>query len=140
MPVVPRVTTLRVRPVIPESVPQQSTWGLSQLATAGRGQAEWRASLALPTVQITSRRSEADVLAVFRRLQEEQPSLFGQATLKHWNLWLQNSGAVRVAAQVFLPQFTAQVGPFASEEDAAAACRVLQAAADIRCLGRSGLK
>jgi len=179
MPVVPRVTTLRVRPVIlPESVPQQSTsvtrgmsrWataapqsisvtrGLSQLATAapwlGRGQAESRAILALPTVEIASQRSLPDVLAVFRKLQEEQPTLFGQATLKRiillGNLGLQDSGfskAVPVAAsvsppspQVPLPDFTAQVGPFASAKDAVAACQVLQAAADIRCLGFSGLK
>src|SRR5262245_10352065 len=32
-------------------------------------------------VRIASQRSEADVLAVFRRLQQEQPTLFGQATL-----------------------------------------------------------
>ena len=174
MPAVPRVTTLRVRPVIPESVPQQSTSvtrGLSQLATAapwlGRGQAESRAILALPTVQaesrailalptvqIASQRSLPDVLAVFRKLQEEQPTLFGQATLKRiillGNLGLQDSGfskAAPVAAsvsppspQVPLPDFTAQVGPFASAKDAVAACQVLQAAADIRCLGFSGLK
>src|SRR5262245_5323109 len=32
-------------------------------------------------VQIASQRSEADVLAVFRRLQQEQPTLFSRATL-----------------------------------------------------------
>jgi hypothetical protein len=32
-------------------------------------------------VQIASQRSEADVLAVFCRLQQEQPALFSQATL-----------------------------------------------------------
>jgi len=123
MPMVPRVTTLRVRPVIPESVPQQ----------------------ALPTVQIVSQRSEADVLAVFRRLQEEQPSLFGQATLKRINIV---GGAkptdimIAVNARLDLERmiYTAQVGPFESVKDAVAACRVLQAAADIRCLGLSGLK
>ena len=72
-------------------------------------------------VQIASQRSEADVLAVFRRLQQEQPTLFGQATLKRIDLGRQS--------------YTAQVGPFASEKDAAAACRVLQAA-DIRCLAQ----
>jgi sporulation related protein len=72
-------------------------------------------------LQIVSDRSEADVLAVFRRLQEEQPTLFGQATLKRIDLGRQS--------------YTAQVGPFASEKDAAAACRVLQAA-DIRCLAQ----
>jgi hypothetical protein len=72
-------------------------------------------------VQIASQRSEADVLAVFRRLQEEQPTLFGQATLKRTDLGLQS--------------YTAQVGPFASEKDAAALCLALKAA-DIQCLGQ----
>ena len=71
-------------------------------------------------VQIVSRRSEADVLAVFRRLQEEQPTLFGQATLKRIDLGLQS--------------YTAEVGPLASEKDAAAVCRALEAA-DIQCHG-----
>jgi len=72
-------------------------------------------------VQIASQRAEADVLAVFRRLQQEQPTLFGQATLKRIDLGLQG--------------YTAQVGPFASEKDAAAVCRALEAA-DIQCLGQ----
>jgi SPOR domain len=72
-------------------------------------------------LQIVSDRSEVDVLAVFRRLQEEQPTLFGQAALKPVDLGLQG--------------YTAQVGPFASEKDAAAVCRVL-GAADIRCLAQ----
>jgi len=72
-------------------------------------------------LQIASHRSEADVLAVFRRLQEEQPTLFGQANLKRIDLGLQS--------------YTAQVGPFASEKDAAAVCRALEAA-DIQCLGQ----
>jgi hypothetical protein len=68
-------------------------------------------------VQIASQRSEADVLAVFRRLQQEKPTLFSQATL----------------SRIVGPQsYSARVGPFASEEDAAAACLAL-AAADIRC-------
>jgi SPOR domain len=69
-------------------------------------------------VQIASQRSEADVLAVFRRLQQEQPTLFGQATLSRIDLGPQSYGA--------------RVGPFASEKDAAAACQAL-AVADIRC-------
>jgi hypothetical protein len=69
-------------------------------------------------VQIASQRSEADVLAVFRRLQQEQPTLFSQATLSRIDLGPQN--------------YSARVGPFASEKDAAAACQAL-AAADIRC-------
>ena len=69
-------------------------------------------------VQIASQRSEADVLAVFRRLQEEQPTLFSQATLSRIDLDPQG--------------YSARVGPFASEKDAAAACLAL-AAADIRC-------
>ena len=69
-------------------------------------------------VQIASQRSEADVLAVFRRLQQEQPTLFSQATLSRIDLGPQGYGA--------------RVGPFASEKDAAAACLAL-AAADIRC-------
>ena len=69
-------------------------------------------------VQIASQRSEADVLAVFRRLQQEQPTLFSQATLSRIDLGPQS--------------YSARVGPFASEEDAAAACLAL-AAADIRC-------
>src|SRR5262249_41216476 len=72
-------------------------------------------------LQIVSRGSEADVLAVFRRLQEEQPTLFGQATLKRIDLGLQS--------------YTAEVGPFASEKDAAAVCRALEAA-DIQCHGQ----
>ena len=69
-------------------------------------------------VQIASQRSEADVLAVFRRLQQEHPTLFGQATLSRIDLGPQT--------------YSARVGPFASEKDAAAACMAL-AAADIRC-------
>jgi hypothetical protein len=69
-------------------------------------------------VQIASHRSEADVLAVFRRLQQEQPTLFSQATLSRIDLGPQTYGA--------------RVGPFASEKDATAACQAL-AAADIRC-------
>jgi SPOR domain len=69
-------------------------------------------------VQIASQRSEADVLAVFRRLQQEQPTLFSQATLSRIDLGPQS--------------YSARVGPFASEKDAAAACLAL-ATADIRC-------
>jgi hypothetical protein len=69
-------------------------------------------------VQIASQRSEADVLAVFRRLQQEQPTLFSQATLSRIDLGPES--------------YSARVGPFASEKDAAAACLAL-AAADIRC-------
>src|SRR6516162_10264759 len=69
-------------------------------------------------VQIASQRSEADVLAVFRRLQQEQPTLFSQATLSRIDLGPQS--------------YSARVGPFASEKDAASACLAL-AAADIRC-------
>jgi len=69
-------------------------------------------------VQIASQRSEADVLAVFRRLQQEQPALFSQATLSRIDHGAQS--------------YSARVGPFASEKDAAAACLAL-AAADIRC-------
>jgi len=69
-------------------------------------------------VQIASQRSEADVLAVFRRLQQEQPTLFSQANLSRIDLGPQSYGA--------------RVGPFASEKDAAAACLAL-AAAEIRC-------
>jgi SPOR domain len=72
-------------------------------------------------LQIVSDRSEADVLAVFRRLQEEQPTLFGQATLKRIDLGRQS--------------YTAQVGPFASEKDVGTVCQVLKAA-DIRCLSQ----
>jgi hypothetical protein len=69
-------------------------------------------------VQIATQRREGDVLAVFRRLQQEQPTLFGQATLSRIELGPQS--------------YSARIGPFASEKDAAAACRAL-AAADIRC-------
>jgi SPOR domain len=69
-------------------------------------------------VQIASQRSEADVLAIFRRLQQEQPTLFSQATLSRIDLGSQS--------------YSARLGPFASEKDAAAACLAL-AAADIRC-------
>jgi hypothetical protein len=71
-------------------------------------------------VQIASQRSEAHVLAVFRRLQEEQPTLFGQASLKRVDIGMQ--------------AYTAQLGPFGSEKDAAAVCRALEAAA-IQCRG-----
>jgi hypothetical protein len=70
-------------------------------------------------LKIVSHRSEADVLAVFRRLQQEHPTLFGQATLKRIERGPQS--------------YTAQVGPFASEKDAAAFCLALKAA-DIQCL------
>jgi hypothetical protein len=69
-------------------------------------------------VQIASQRSEADVLAVFRRLQREQPTLFGQSTLSRIDLGPQS--------------YSARLGTFASEKEAAAACLAL-AAADIRC-------
>jgi SPOR domain len=69
-------------------------------------------------VQIASQRSEADVLAVFRKLQQEQPTLFSQATLSRIDLGPQS--------------YSARLGPFASEKDAAAACLAL-AAADIQC-------
>jgi hypothetical protein len=72
-------------------------------------------------VRIESQRSEAEVLVVFRRLQEEQPTLFGQATLKRIDSGPQS--------------YTAQAGPFASEKEAAAVCRSLEAA-DIQCLGQ----
>jgi hypothetical protein len=69
-------------------------------------------------VQIASQRSEADVLAVIRKLQQEQPTLFSQATLSRIDLGSQS--------------YSARVGPFASEKDAAAAGLAL-AAADIQC-------
>jgi hypothetical protein len=69
-------------------------------------------------VQIASQRSEADVLAVFRRLQQEQPQLFGQASLSRTDLGPRS--------------YSARVGPFISEKDAVAACLAL-AAADIKC-------
>jgi hypothetical protein len=72
-------------------------------------------------IQIVSQRSEADVLAVFRRLQAEQPTLFGQASLKRIELGMQS--------------YTAQLGPFGSGKDAAAVCRALEVAA-IKCLGQ----
>jgi SPOR domain len=74
-------------------------------------------------VQIASRRSEAEVLAVFRRLQQEQPTLFSQTTLSRID-----SYSVGVD-----PFYSARVGPFSSEKDAAAACLAL-ATADIQCL------
>ncbi len=77
-----------------------------------------KAPLEQHVLQIVSQRSEADVLAVFRRLQQEQPALFSQATLSRIDLGPQS--------------YSARVGPFASEKDAAAACLAL-AAADIRC-------
>jgi hypothetical protein len=83
-------------------------------------------------VQIASQRSEADVIAMFRRLQQENPTLFGQATLKP--LPAQAGQAQRVGDRG--PQgYTAEIGPFASEKDAAALCRALEAA-DIQCLGQ----
>jgi SPOR domain len=90
-------------------------------------------SLSIPgqhVVQIASQRSEADVLAVFRRLQQEQPTLFGQAILKRIDPPL--GVAERVQNRLGLQSYTAQIGPFASAKDAAAACEAL-AAADIRC-------
>jgi hypothetical protein len=72
-------------------------------------------------VQIVSQRSEADVLAVFHRLQEEQPTLFGHATVNRIDLGMQS--------------YTAQVGPFASGKDTAALCLALKAA-DIQCLSQ----
>jgi tetratricopeptide (TPR) repeat protein len=115
--------------------------------TEAAGLFERALAQALPTVQIVSQRSEADVLAVLRRLQENQPSLFGQAKLGVVApLKRQQAGTesrlTRASAARDLEGmiYTAQVGPFASAKDAVAACQVLQAAADIRCLGFSGLK
>src|SRR5262249_42538320 len=72
-------------------------------------------------VQIATRRSEADVLAIFRRLQQEQPTLFSQATLRPMM-----SFGFDDRPQSYNG---ARVGPFASEKDAALAL----AAADIPC-------
>ena len=68
------------------------------------------------------------MLAVFRRLQQEQPTLFSQATLSRIDLGPQTAGDRRID----LSSYSARIGPFASEKDAAAACLAL-AAADIRC-------
>src|SRR5262245_46951955 len=87
-------------------------------ATSSRSPSTRPAPSEQHVVRITSQRSEADVLAVFRRLQQEQPTLFSQATLSRIDLGPQS--------------YRARVGPFASEKDAAAACQAL-AAADIRC-------
>jgi hypothetical protein len=174
-----------------EAAPEQQVTG--QLTP----QSVWQQPV--PTVQIISQRSEADVLAVFRRLQEEQPSLFGQATLMRSNIvenakpteakptgsptaspaarakpttdlrGLRSPGSsppdttakpigrivVSVVPHPYVQPpaqsaaqpaeadlrliFTAQVGPFASLKDAWTACGVFQAA-DIRCVGFSGLK
>jgi hypothetical protein len=120
-----------------EASPEQQ--GAGQL----RPQSVWQQA-----VPIISQRSESDVLAVFRRLQEEQPSLFGQATLKRTDPnkpaettrpRIPVASTVPLEVQSYRMIYTAQVGPFASVKDAEAACRVLQAA-DIRCVGFSGLK
>src|SRR5262245_14430928 len=89
-----------------------------------------------PVVQIASQRSEADVLAVFRRLQQEEPALFAQAALKLIDRRSPLT-ASRYTAERRSEAFglTGQLGPFASKEDAAAACRALEAA-DIQCIGR----
>ena len=110
--------TLRYRwthPYIEEEVSEPSQQDRVPLPTTSPR------SLSTPgqhVVQIASQRSEADVLAVFRRLQQEKPTLFSQATLSRIDLGSQN--------------YSARVGPFASEKDAAAACLAL-AAAEIRC-------
>ena len=92
-------------------------------------------------LRIVSHRSEAEVLAIFRRLQQEQPTLFGQATLKPLRENPIGSATPYVAAPARIdvdrrPQsFTAQIGPFASEQDAAAVCRALEAE-NIQCIGQ----
>jgi hypothetical protein len=92
-------------------------------------------------LRIVSHRSEAEVLAVFRRLQQEQPTLFGQATLKPLRENPLGRATPYVAAPARIdvdrrPQsFTAQIGPFASEQDAAAVCRALEAE-NIQCIGQ----
>jgi hypothetical protein len=98
-------------------------------------------------LQIVSKRSGADVVAVFSRLQKEHPVLLGQATLKPLRPNISRSAPSSGDSRINLrpahvdrvdpePQsFTAQIGPFASEEDAAAVCRALEAA-DIQCLGQ----
>jgi hypothetical protein len=78
-------------------------------------------------VKIASRRSEAEVLAFFSYLQQEHPTLFGQATLKRID-----SPLVSKVREIFRWGQSYTIGPFASEKDAAAACLAL-AAADIRC-------
>jgi hypothetical protein len=86
-------------------------------------------------LQIVSHRSEADVLAVFRRLQQEHPTLFGLATLKP--LLAQGAQGAARPARIDRGQqsYTGQVDLFASEKDAAAVCRALEVA-DIQCLGK----
>jgi hypothetical protein len=101
-------------------------------------------------LQIASRRGDAHVLNVFLRLKQEQPALFGQAAIKRVDAGLQTGvagdparrgGPLAYTAERAkelhgqLGSFTGQLGPFASEEDAAAACRALEAA-DIQCFGQ----
>jgi hypothetical protein len=58
--------------------------------------------------------------------------LFGQATLKRID---PSPGALPLhRARPGLQSYTAEIGPFASIEDAAAVCRALEAA-DIQCRG-----
>jgi hypothetical protein len=81
-------------------------------------------------VQIVSQRSEAEVLAAFRALQKGNPTLFGQATFPR-----NFSRSPTLQASASESYTTAQIGPFASEKDAAEACRALEAFA-IRCRGQ----
>src|SRR5215469_1243028 len=130
-----RKETIRVVPIARRRtsiLALTATLGLVLIVTGGTLGYRWKQdrvpppttfprSLSTPgqhVVKIASQRSEADVLAVFRRLQQEQPTLFGQATLSRIDLGPQS--------------YSARVGPFASEKDAAAACLAL-AAVDIRC-------
>jgi hypothetical protein len=122
----------------PGPAPEAANEASPEQQVAGQLRPQWVWQQAVP---IISQRSESDVLAVFRRLQEEQPSLFGQATLKRTNPNRPAETIISSTTASTLPPkldlrmiYTAQVGPFASVKDAEAACRVLQAA-DIRCVG-----
>jgi hypothetical protein len=93
-------------------------------------------------LQIVSRRGDAHMLNVFLRLKQEQPALFDRAALKPIGTAQPPSTALSYAAQQARGErpygagpFTGQLGPFASKEDAAAACRALEAA-DIQCISR----
>ena len=96
--------------------------GQESVTTGPRAPTDYLSSLALDSRaacgadRITTQRGRC--ARCFSQAATKQPTLFGQATLSRIDLGPQS--------------YTARVGPFASEKDAAAACLAL-AAADIGC-------
>jgi hypothetical protein len=122
--------TMPPRPIVPPT-PLEAFRSDTQAPRQGKTD---QAARKQHVVYIVSRGTLADVGAVFRRLQREQPTLFGQATLSSIPLSDRSTSAGNaLQAANSRPQtesyIALQVGPFASEKDAEVACRGFEAAA-----------